>query len=169
MRMALAHPTRVNGVVALSSISRPSSQAVLDVFAQVYKIWTSTPVPSQEIMNLSIGAWGGDLDVESDRCKIIKRDWQTRYNGEKNVEAIADCVNARDDVTGKLKGIKCPVLLVQGEKGVTWTVEEAEITKEGLPNVELKVISGGGHMLIFARKADDVNGLIEGFLKKQGY
>ena len=120
-------------------------------------------------MNLSIGAWGGDLNVDSDRCKIIKRDWQTRYNGEKNVGAIADCVNSRDDVTGKLKGIRCPVLLVQGEKDATWTVEEAEITKEGLPNAELKVISGEGHMLIFARKADDVTGLIEGFLKKQGY
>jgi pimeloyl-ACP methyl ester carboxylesterase len=169
MRMALSHPARVNGIVALSSISRPPSQAVLDAFTQVYKIWTSTPVPSEEIMNLAIGGWGGDLDVNSDRCKIIKRDWQTRYNGEKNVEAIADCVNTRDDVTGKLKEIRCPVLLIQGEKDITWTVEEAEITKEGLPNAELNVIPGEGHMLIFARKADDVNRLIEGFLKKQGY
>ena len=38
-----------------------------------------------------------------------------------------------------------------------------------LPNAELKVIKGEGHMLIFAREADDVNGLIEGFLRKQGY
>jgi len=68
-----------------------------------------------------------------------------------------------------LKDITCPVLLVQGEKDITWTVEEAEITKEGLPNAELKIIPGEGHMLIFARKADDVNELIDGFLKQQGY
>ena len=167
--MALTYPARVDGIVALSSISRAASQPVLEAFAQVYKIWTSTPVPSEEIMNLAIGGWGGDLDVNSNRCKIIKRDWQTRYNGEKNVGPIAECVNTRDDITGKLKDIECPVLLIKGEKDITWTVEEAEITKEGLSNAELKVIPGVGHMLIFARKADDVNGMIESFLKKQGY
>jgi len=169
MRMALTYPARVDGIVALSSISRAAPKAVIDAFAQVYKAWTSTPVPSEEIMNLAICGWGGDLDVNSDRCKIIKQDWQTRYNGEKNVEAIADCVNTRDDVTDKLKEIECPVLLIQGEKDITWTVEEAETTKKGLLNAELKVIQGEGHMLIFARKADDINGMIESFLRKQGY
>ena len=169
MRMAITHSARVDGIVALSSTSRTSSQAVLDAFAQVYKIWTSTPIPSEEIMNVAIRGWGGDLDVHSDRCKIIKHDWQTRYNGEKNVEAIADCVNKRDDITAWLGDITCPVLLIHGEKDLSWPFDEAKITKEGLPNAELQVIPGEGHMLIFARKADDVNGMIWGFLKEQGY
>jgi hypothetical protein len=57
---------------------------------------------------------------------VIKRDWQTRYNGAVNVEAIADCLNTRDDIVEKLKGVKVP-MLIQGEKDITWTVEKAEI------------------------------------------
>jgi pimeloyl-ACP methyl ester carboxylesterase len=120
-------------------------------------------------MNLVIKAWGGDLDVDSDRCKVIKRDWETRYNGAANVESIAECLNTRDDIVDKLKDITMPVLLVQGEKDTTWTVEETELARDALPNAELMVIKRGGHMLIFAKEADDVNWLIEGFLRKRGY
>lgn len=86
-----------------------------------------------------------------------------------NVESIKGCMNTRDDIVDKLKDVKVPVLLIQGEKDATWTIEEAEIERHVLPNAEAKIIKGEGHMLIFARKADDVNGFIEGFLKKQGY
>jgi pimeloyl-ACP methyl ester carboxylesterase len=168
-RTALSHPSYVNGIVALSSTCRSASQAAIDAFGQVYQAWIATPTPSEDIMNIAIKGWGGDLDVNSDRCKIIKWDWTTRYNGAVNVEAIADCLNSRDDIVGKLKDIKVPMLLIQGEKDITWTVEEAEIASDALPNAELKVIPGGGHMLIFARKADDVNYMIGSFLKEHGY
>lgn len=167
--MALTHPIRVEGIVALSSICRSAPQPVIEAFEKLYAGWIATPTPSEELMNLSIKAWGGGLDVDSDRCKVIKRDWERRYNGAANVESIAECLNTRDDIVDKLKDITMPVLLVQGEKDIMWTVEETELARDALPNAELKVIKGGGHMLIFAREADDVNGLIEGFLRKQGY
>jgi 3-oxoadipate enol-lactonase len=167
--MALSHPTRVKGIVALSSVSRAAPQSVIEAFQKVYTAWVATPTPSEEIMNLAIQGWGGRLDVNSDRCKTIKRDWERRYNGAVNVESIAACLNMRDDIVEKLKDVKIPILLIQGEEDRTWTVEEAEIARDALPNAELKVIKGAGHMLIFAREADDVNSLIEGFLKEQGY
>ena len=169
LRMALSHPTRVKGIVALSSVCRAAPQPVVEAFEKVYKVWVATPTPSDDIMNLAIQGWGGSLDVNSDRCKIIKRDWRTRYNGSVNVEAIAECLNTRDDIVEQLKNTKVPVLLIQGEDDRTWTVEEAEIARDALPNAELKVIKEAGHMLIFARKADDVNSSIEGFHRQQGY
>lgn len=167
--MALTHPIRVKGIVAMSSTCRSAPQPVIEAFEKLYAEWTATATPSEELMNLAIKGWGGDLDVDSDRCKAIKRDWETRYNGAANVEPIAECLNTRDDIVEKLKDIKIPVLLVHGERDIPWTVEEAEIARDALPNAELKVIEGVGHMLIFVREADDVNGLIEGFLRKQGY
>ena len=168
-RTALSHPSHVSGIVALSSTCRSSSQAAIDAFDKVYQAWIATPTPSEDIMDVAIKGWGGDLDVNSNRCKIIKRDWITRYNGAVNVEAIANCLNSRDEIVGKLNNIKVPVLLIQGEKDVTWNVAEAEIARDALPNAELKIIPGAGHMLIFARKADDVNSMIGDFLRNQGY
>jgi len=85
------------------------------------------------------------------------------------VESIAACLNPRDDIVEKLNGVKIPVLLIHGECDGTWTLEEAEIARDTLPNAELKIIKGGGSYAYFAREADDVNSLIEGFLKAQAY
>jgi pimeloyl-ACP methyl ester carboxylesterase len=169
MRIALTHPSYVSGIVAMSSTSRVASQAAVDALKQLYLGWVSTPTPPVDLMNIAIQGWGGDLDVNSDRCKVIKYDWMTRYNGASNVKPIFDCVDSRDDIVDRLREIKVPVLLIQGEKDPTWTVEEAEIAKKGLPDAELKIIPEEGHILVFARKSDDINHLIEGFLKKQGY
>jgi pimeloyl-ACP methyl ester carboxylesterase len=169
-RTAVTHPSKVDGIIAMSSISRPSTQPVIDAFNQFYAGWVSTPIPSEKLMNLAIYGWGDQtLDVNSNRCKIIKRDWAERMNRDSQVGVISDSVMNRDGFVDELKGIKVPVLLVQGEKDITWSVEEAEIERDVLPNAELKVVSGSGHMLIFARKSDDVNGFIEEFLQKCGY
>jgi hypothetical protein len=40
---------------------------------------------------------------------------------------------------------------------------------DALGDVELKIVKGIGHMVMFIREADDVNAWIEEFLKKLGY
>jgi pimeloyl-ACP methyl ester carboxylesterase len=170
LRMALKHPSKVNGIIAMSSVSRPPTQSVIDGFTAFYNAWVSTPTPSEDLMNAAIFGWGDtSLDVNSDRCKIIKRDWAEGMSAGSQVGAISDSVMQRDDFVDKLGGIKVPVLLIQGEKDITWNVEEAEITRDGLPNAELKVVPEAGHMLIFARKSDDINSFIDAFLKRVGY
>jgi pimeloyl-ACP methyl ester carboxylesterase len=170
LRMALKYPSRVDGIVAMSSISRAATKEVIEVFTQFYNGWVSTTTPSEELMNLAIVGWGGDnVNVNSDRAKIIKRDWTERYSGIVNVEGIAESLNTRDDIVDELTHVKCPVSLIHGEMDTTWGVEEAEIELEKLRDGELKIVKGEGHMLIFIREAEDVNGWIEEFLKKLGY
>ena len=70
LRTALTHPTRVKGIVAMSSTSRSATRAAIETFEQVYQTWISTLTPSEDIMNIAIMGWGGNLDVNSDRCKI---------------------------------------------------------------------------------------------------
>jgi len=74
-----------------------------------------------------------------------------------------------DNIAEELGNINAPVLLISGEKDAASPIEEAETARDHLPNAELKIIPGAGHMLVFARKADDVNGFIETFLKDRGY
>ena len=119
-------------------------------------------------MDHSIQAWGGSPDVDSPRARIIKSNWTERHNGLK-VEAIAEMVNTRDDVVGKLSKIECPVLLIQGEKDLTWGSEESEIEIKELKKGELKVVQGEGHMLIFLKEVPEVNAWAQEFIKKLGY
>ena len=169
LRMALTHPEYVEGIVAMSSTSRAATQQVIEVFNQFYQGWVSTPTPSEDLMNLAILGWGGESDVNSDRAKIIKRDWTERYNGIVNVEGIVESLNIRDDIVDRLSEIKVPVLLIHGEKDASWGVDEAEIERDALGDVELKIVKGIGHMVIFIREANDINAWIEEFLKKLGY
>ena len=161
----------VDGFISMSSTYQAPSQNVLESFQNLYNGWISTPVPSDELMNMAITAWGADLDVSSDRRTLIKRDWKTRYNGAENVESIANCMNTRDDILDKLNKVKCPqaVLLIQGEMDTTWLVEEVEKIRDVFLDAELKVIRGRGHMLIFARPSNDINRMVEEFLNKLGY
>jgi hypothetical protein len=57
------------------------------------------------------------------------------------------------------------VLWIQGEKDIMRTVEEVEIEKHVLRNVELKIVPEQGHVLIFARES---NGFIDEFPHKLG-
>ena len=59
-------------------------------------------------MNLAIQGWEGNFDVDSDRCKTIKQDWDTRYSGAVNVESITACLNTRDDIVERLKDVEVP-------------------------------------------------------------
>ena len=168
-RMALAHAKYVEGVVAMSSTSRAPTQQVIEAFTRFYLGWVSTPTPAEELMNVAILEWGGEPDVNSERAKIIKRDWTERYNGVVNVEGISESLNSRDDIVDRLGEINVPVLLIHGEKDTSWAIEEAEIERNALRDVELKTVKGIGHMVIFLREANDVNVWIEEFLKKLGY
>jgi pimeloyl-ACP methyl ester carboxylesterase len=168
MRVALEYPTHVEGVVALSSTSRAATPEALTAFQQVYDAWISTPTPSEDLMNLSIAAWGGSPDVNCDRAMKIKKDWCERYNGLK-VEGIAESLNTRDDIVERLSDIECPVLLIQGEKDSTWSKEEAEIAVKELKRGELRVVKDQGHMLIFLGNPQQINVWIEEFAKKLGF
>lgn len=134
LRMALSHLICVKGVVSLSSVSRAALQSVRKSLKKRTKHGQQLQPPSEVIMNLAIQGWRGSHDVDSDRCKTIKRDWDTRYSGTVNVESIPACLNTRDDIFERLENVKVPVLLIQGEDDRTWAVEETEIARDASPN-----------------------------------
>lgn len=117
-------------------------------------------------MNLGIMGWGGTIDINSPRCKMIKQQWSERYYGADKVRPIAENLNTRDDFVPRLREIRVPVLLIHGEKDITWSLEDTKIAVRELPRGELKVVEGVGHMVIFIREANDINVWIADFLEK---
>lgn len=69
-------------------------------------------------------------------------------NGEK--EALFNLMKAtknREDYRPKLKGIKAPTLIIQGEKDLLLPVHMAEEVAKNIPGAQLKVIENAGHTL----------------------
>jgi len=52
----------------------------------------------------------------------------------------------RDDSVAKLADVKLPSLVVGADKDVAVPLEHSRVLAEGLPNAELKIIPGAGHM-----------------------
>jgi pimeloyl-ACP methyl ester carboxylesterase len=142
--MALTYPTYVQGIIAMNSTSRATTPEIVALFQDFYKGWVSTPVPSEDLMNLAIMGRGGNIDLNSKRCKMIKQQWSERYNGAEKVEAIAQSLNTRDDVVSRLREVRVPVLLILGEKDISWTLKEAEFAAGELPRGELKAVMAFG-------------------------
>lgn len=167
-RLALAYPTRVDGLCLLSSTATAESPEAAAAVAQVRDIWVSTDAPSESIMDIAIQGWGGEADLAGPRATQIKRHWVSRHSGAENIDAILASVVGRDNILGRLKEITVPVLLVHGELDATWKVQEAEAIRDALVNarVKLEVLKGVGHMVIWLRESRDVSDLIAGFVKE---
>jgi pimeloyl-ACP methyl ester carboxylesterase len=169
LRMALLEPARVSGLVLLGASETLPSEASKKAFGQVRDIWVATPTPSEEIMNISIVAWGGAPDVNGDRATRVKDYWVKRHSGPEHVDEILFSVLHRSDITDRLGEIQAPVLLIHGEKDETYPLADAELIRDkltGSADVQLKVIDGSGHLVIHMRDPHDIAQLINNFAAK---
>ncbi|KAL3483662.1 putative alpha/beta hydrolase [Aspergillus germanicus] len=166
LRMALLNQTKLTGLILLSANASAASEAHKIGFPQLRDIWTSTPSPSEAIMNGAIIAWGGATDVTSPRAQRIRDDWIQRHSGRENIDPTLEAMMKRESLLGRLGEIRVPVLLVHGEDDQTYPVADAEDIQRALVNagdVSLEVLKGEGHILVYLRKSEDVTGLIRGF------
>ncbi|KAL3461159.1 putative alpha/beta hydrolase [Aspergillus heterothallicus] len=167
LRSALLSPSKVSGLILLSANASAASDAHKLGFPQLRDIWTSTPSPSEEIMNGAILAWGGDADVGGARAQRIREHWIARHSGKENIDPTLCSMMERESLLGRLAEIRVPVLLVHGEEDGTYPVEDAAEIQRELVNaageVRLEVLKGEGHLLVYLRESSDVTGLIRGF------
>jgi pimeloyl-ACP methyl ester carboxylesterase len=166
--MALLGQRNLSGLILLSANADAASDAHRIGFPQLRDIWTSTPSPSEEIMNGAILAWGGSPDVHGHRAQRIREDWIARHSGKENIDPTLHSMMERDAVLNRLGDIKIPVLLVHGENDGTYPMQDALDIQRNLVNadVSLEVLNGEGHLLVYLRESDDVTSLIKGFASK---
>ena len=169
LRMALSDQSRISALILMSSTANAETPESLATVTQMRDVWVSTPSPSEDIMNIAIRSWGGDLDVDGPRAQQVKRDWIKRHSGAEQVDSTLQSMIERDNLVERLHEITVPVLLVHGEQDATWELAHAEIIQKGLVNskVDMKVIKDSGHLLVWMRDSDDVSQMIADFVKGQ--
>jgi pimeloyl-ACP methyl ester carboxylesterase len=74
-------------------------------------------------------------------------DWVARWR-QRGVPlgAPVDCLTGRDDITDRLAGIRCPVLLLRGEHDQSIPLPRMRVLAEKLPHTTgIQVVAGAGH------------------------
>ncbi|MHA1770417.1 MAG: alpha/beta fold hydrolase [Candidatus Thorarchaeota archaeon] len=152
---ALEHPTHVNKMVAASSYCFVSNEAMTDVLGRV----KGNPL---EKFALGIGKRG--LSPYNEEASEWLAKMVTDYMTTKDA-LYATAASAGFNICERLRSLTVPTLLIVGEKDITTPVWASEMLHEWLPNSEIVIIKGAGHLVIVDHH-EEFNKHVDSFLSK---
>ena len=126
--------------------------------------------PSDEYCTFFVNNMFG-TDVDSDTRKLWTELIKKNYAGDAGRKRMREAtvnLRERDGLHGRVPGIKCPLLWVQGDKDVVFTVKVAEEEIklfENSPDARLVVVKGGPHFLSWTHP-EEVNAAALEFVTK---
>jgi pimeloyl-ACP methyl ester carboxylesterase len=77
--------------------------------------------------------------VEAVRTLILR-------NTPEAIASAAQAMKGREDMVGLLPGLTCPTLIICGAEDVLTPPADSEAMAAALPNVELVIVPGAGHL-----------------------
>ena len=137
LRAALLAPDRVAGLILIDTQAGHEDPAIAQGYEQLHDVWREQgPGPVQEVVS-SIILGPGQWD-----------DWYAKW-AAMDIDQFTPafrCLMDRDDITGRLGEIDCPVLILHGSADAAIPLAKAEELREGLGGpARLAVIDGGTH------------------------
>jgi pimeloyl-ACP methyl ester carboxylesterase len=182
-RMALYAPNRISGLILLSTAmdsenERTTKLGSWDGYAELTPLVTSltskTEVndfePSDDYCNYLVdNGFGKDVDADTRKLwtEIVKKNYQGDA-GRKRFREAAVNVRDRDSLHSRLTNIKCPVIWLQGDQDVLFSVKiaEEEIKMfDQSPEPRLIAVKGGPHLISWTH-AEEVNTALLEFVSK---
>lgn len=180
-RMALLAPDRIKGIIPLgTSMDYESARTrelgcwdgaaactpVIDALAEpVGDDWTVDDDFCDFILSAGVG--GPSSEEERQRWHRIEKANYSGDEGRKRLRMCAINLRERDGLHGRLDGIRCPVLWMQGTADQVYSVANAEEEIRMFVNApaELRVVEGGQHFLSASHPAE-VNAAAAEFIRK---
>lgn len=146
---ALAHPEAVRGLVIINSFSRVPQRVQLRLAPLALRLlpWGSMPLVRRftEHRMHSPHALPEDLAEFRERSKAIGREGYIR-----RLEILRDY-----DVRDRLHEIQRPALFLAGDRDhLVPSVAEARLMSERVPNAEMRVLEGYGHICLINHDLD---------------
>ncbi|MFL0579441.1 alpha/beta fold hydrolase [Dietzia sp. 179-F 9C3 NHS] len=139
LRLALAHPERVRGLVLIASESGPSPEPEQRGYQELFAAWDAHgPVPELT----------GPLAAQIIGDPQVAERWSTYWQSRKGIPVgpAGDCLLHRDDITDRLGEIVCPALMIRGSLDQAIDAERAQPLIDGLPGLEAAVtVPGAAH------------------------
>jgi pimeloyl-ACP methyl ester carboxylesterase len=159
LRAALTHPEIVKALVLIDTQAGREDPQAMAGYRMLVEGWLANGLPDStadfmENVILGVG-WSG--------AEYWKAKW--RQTAPHDVVGSMDCLAHRDDITGRLKQIKVPALVIHGDADAAIALPLAEAMVRELPEAELVVVPGAGHAANLTHP-DVVNPAIERFLAR---
>ena len=139
MRAALRHPHRVRALVLIDSGAHVDPPEVLAGYNQLMSHWMSDE-PLGEVGRTVAGLIIGDPELEKKWIGI----WESR--DRYGLKYPSQALLTRDDISERIGGIGCPVLMVHGENDQAIPIDTAEALCGRLPDCRgLVRVPGAAH------------------------
>lgn len=156
LRACLLAPDRVRGLILIDTQAGPEDPAIAQGYGQLHELWREQgPGPVQDVVS-SIILGPGQWD-----------DWYAKWAAA-DIEQFTlafRCLVDRDDITGRLREIDCPALIVHGSADAAIPLAKAEQLRDGLGGpARLAVVDGGTHASNISHPAE-VNAEMLAFLR----
>lgn len=156
LEFLLSKAERASGGIVISGMSEVS-----DLFLKNIIVVAIAFAKLKALFPLAISTSWANTNKKSSFWKMFKEE---RKGDVKNIEEYFRC-SLTYNCTDRLEKIKSPILLIYGKKDRGF-YRYAKLLHDKLPNSELKWIQQVNHQLP-AKAANEVNALIQQFIKKQ--
>lgn len=159
LRCALTHPEVVRALILIDTQASCEDPERLKGHMQLANAWAAGGL-SDEIAGIVESIILGDNWAGAEAWKA-----KWRQIAPVNLMGCMQTLASRDDVTGKLGGIKVPALVIHGDADAAIELSLAKALAAGLASAELVVVPGAGHAANLTHP-ETVNPAIERFLAK---
>lgn len=171
---AIERPQRVDRIIALAPAGIISFPPVIHqiLWLTAKSRFLNRTLPSWTFRSRRACAWfartalfAGPVDdfddiVDEYHADVLAHgsgssDWQNDSIGFRRMKI---------DLRPRLREIRCPALIVQGDKDIGVAPEQSRAAADAIPNARYELIKGGGHWSN-RQRPEQVNGLISEFLR----
>ena len=162
LRAALRHPERVEGLVLIDTQAGPEDVERSPMFEAMAQ------VAATDGLNEGMAEAAIPLMFGASASEDLTRHWIGRWMAQPTMDAVQAmrAVTTREDITGRLREIGQPAVVIHGEEDLAIETDQAKRLADGLPNlVEFVTIPGAGHSSTVERP-EAVTAVIERFLHK---
>jgi len=166
MKMAIDHPSRVQSLCLIDSVSELDS--VLSAFVYGWKDAAQTK-DGERFFKLMMPSIYSDTFIKNNQDMLEKRTLAMKTMAPSYFEgqiALYDTFLNDVTMTSDLPKIKCPALVIVGENDILKPRKFSQIMVDGIKNAEFLMIPDCGHVTIF-EKPDALNSALLGFILKQ--
>lgn len=166
MKMAIDHPSRVQSLSLIDSVSE--LDAVLSAFVYGWKEAAQTK-DGERFFKLMLPSIYSDTFIKNNAEMLEKRSQAMKTMAESYFDgqiALYDTFLNDVTMTSDLHKIHCPALVIVGENDILKPRKFSQIMVDGIKNAEFLIIPDCGHVTIF-EKPDALNSALLGFIVKQ--
>jgi pimeloyl-ACP methyl ester carboxylesterase len=161
LRAALLAPERIQAVGVFGSSVDEEAEAAKAAYRPVGEAFLAGSIwnpPTQAIAAMGEVCFGPDFDGGP-----WKRSWES-WSPDQFLLAF-NALAGRDSIFDKLGAIRCPTLVMHGDKDAAYPVETGRRIASGIPGAEFVLVENGHHFLSITNP-DQVNSALRGLLSR---